>query len=179
MWIRPEESLLLVIDLQEKLLSVMWEAERVVKNSVLLIRAARQFGVPILGTTQYKKGLGEYVSEVKEAFEGEVLDKLEFSVLKNEAIEKKVRSFGRSTLVICGVETHICVYQTVLSAKELGFRPVVVADATSSRTPENMNYGLSRMRQLGVDVVSAEMLVYEWLEKAGTPAFKALHPYLK
>ena len=180
MFFRPQECFLMVIDPQEKLLKAVCQPERVVKNVVLLIKASQEFGVPIVATTQYRKGLGDYVPEVKQALENlEPLDKTEFSALKNPAVAEEVQRISRSVMIVCGVETHICVYQTALSALERDFQVVVVGDATSSRSPENISYGLSSMREVGVAVVSTEMLIYEWLEKAGTPAFKALLPYFK
>ncbi len=180
MFLRPEDSLLILIDPQEKLVRALYEPERLIKNLSLLIRAAQVFEVPIVATTQYRKGLGEYVPEIKEVLGAvEPLDKVEFSVLKNPVIAEKIQALSRKTLVLCGAETHICVYQSALSAIEKGYKVVVVADASSSRSPENISYGLTRMRELGAVVVSTEMLIYEWLEKAGTPAFKALLPYFK
>ena len=179
MFFRPQECFLMVIDPQEKLLKAVCQPERVVKNIVLLIKASQEFGVPIVATTQYRKGLGDYVSEVKQVLGNvEPLDKTEFNALKNPAVAEEVQRISRSVMIICGVETHICVYQTALSALERDFQ-VVVGDATSSRSPENISYGLSRMREGGVAVVSTEMLIYEWLEKAGTSAFKVLLPYFK
>lgn len=180
MFIKPINSFLMVIDPQERLLNAIYQPEKVVENIILLIKASQEFGVPVVPTTQYRKGLGDYRPEIKNALgEIEPLDKIEFSALKNQVIAEEVQRLSRQTAIICGVETHICVYQTALSALEKGFRVVVVGDATSSRSPENISYGLSRMRELGVAVVSTEMLIYEWLEKAGTPAFKALLPYFK
>ncbi len=179
MFLRPEESFLVVIDPQEKLLGVVWEASRVVKNIALLLRAAKEFEVPVVPTTQYRKGLGEYPEDLRSLLSEEPLDKVEFSVFNNSEIRQKIAALGKKKAILCGVETHICVYQTALSAQEAGYEVVVVADATSSRTPENMRYGLRRMEALGMAVVSTEMLIYEWLHKAGTPAFKALLPYLK
>jgi len=179
-FLKPEEGVLVLIDPQERLVQALYESECLIRNLVLLLRAARVFEVPVVATTQYRKGLGDYVPEIKEVLGAvEPLDKVEFSVLKNPAIAEKIQALSRKTLILCGAETHICVYQSALSAIEKGYRVVVVGDATSSRSPENISYGLARMRELGVVVVSTEMLIYEWLEKAGTPAFKALLPYFK
>ncbi len=176
----PEEALLVLIDPQEKLVQALFESERLVKNLVVLLKAAQVFKVPILATTQYRKGLGDYVPQVKEVLgETEILDKVEFSIFKNAEIVAKIKAQDRSVLVMCGAETHICVYQSVVSALEAGYSAVVVADATSSRSPENFRYGLDRMRDIGAAVVSTEMLIYEWLGQAGTPAFKELLPYVK
>lgn len=180
LFLNPKDLYLMVIDPQEKLMAVIHEAERVTRNISLLLRWAKVFEVPVIPTTQYAKGLGPYVEPLQELVkEYQVFDKVEFSAFKNEAILEACRRVGRSSIVICGVETHICVYQTALSALEEGQRVIVVADATSSRTPANMEYGLWRLRELGISIYSTEMIIYETLEKAGTPAFKALLPYLK
>ncbi|NPB09645.1 MAG: hydrolase [Thermodesulfobacteria bacterium] len=179
-FLKAEDCFLLIIDPQEKLMAVVNEPDRVKKNISLLIHLAKTFKLPIVPTTQYAKGLGPYVPEIASLLEGlTFFDKTEFSALKNEAIAREIRSLGRKTMILCGVETHICVYQTALSGLLEGFRVVVAADATSSRTQENVAYGLFRLRDLGADVVSTEMIVYELLERAGTPEFKTLLAYLK
>ncbi len=181
-FLQAERCFLMVIDPQEKLMAVIHEAERVSKNIALLAHLAKTFKIPVLPTTQYVKGLGPYVSELRPLFEEYTFyDKVEFSALKNEAISAAVDLLQpvRQTMILCGVETHICVYQTALSGLLKGLRVVVAADATSSRTPANMRYGLRRLRTLGAEIFSTEMIIYELLEKAGTPEFKALLPYLK
>ncbi len=179
-FLNPSSAYLMVIDPQEKLMAVVSEAERVVKNISLLLRLADTFGLPVIPTTQYVKGLGPYVEPLKELVSPyKLYDKVEFSAFKNETIKAACKELKRRTLILCGVETHICVYQTALSALMEGQEVVVAADATSSRSLENMKYGLERMREIGAQVFSTEMIIYEMLEKAGTEAFKALLPYLK
>ena len=179
-FLQAQELYLLVIDPQEKLLAAIHEAERVVRNIGLLLRLAQVMEIPVIPTTQYAKGLGPYVAPLQELVSGyQIYDKVEFSAFKNEEIAKACEALGRKVVVLCGVETHICVYQTALSALKKGQEVVVAADATSSRTPENMAYGLGRLRELGAGIYSTEMIIYELLEKAGTPTFKAMLPYLK
>ncbi len=181
-FLNARRSFLLVIDPQEKLMAVVREPERVIKNISLLIRLAKIFEIPIIPTTQYVKGLGPYVPELAALLEGEIFyDKVEFSALKNQTIQKVIEGLRpiRNTVILCGVETHICVYQTAFSALLKGMRVVVAADATSSRSLDNMQYGLARMQELGAEIVSTEMIIYELLEKAGTSEFKTMLPYLK
>ncbi len=181
-FLQAERCFLMVIDPQERLMAVVQEAERVTKNISLLARLAQTFKIPMLPTTQYVKGLGPYIAELAPLFEGYTFyDKVEFSALKNQTIAAAVDLLQptRQTMILCGVETHICVYQTALSGLLKGLRVVVAADATSSRTLANMRYGLRRLRALGVEIFSTEMIIYELLGKAGTPEFKALLPYLK
>ncbi|NPA48814.1 MAG: isochorismatase family protein [Thermodesulfobacteria bacterium] len=179
-FLKPEELYLMVIDPQEKLMAVIHEAERVVKNISLLFHLAEEFKIPVIPTTQYVKGLGPYVEPLRElASRYQIFDKVEFSAFKNEAVREAALKLKRHKLILCGVETHICVYQTALSALLEGQEVIIAADATSSRTPANMNYGLGRLRDIGAAIYSTEMIVYELLERAGTPSFKALLPYLK
>ena len=181
-FLKPEHCFLMVIDPQVKLMAVIHGADRVTKIIALLTRLADVLQIPVIPTTQYVKGLGPFVPELLPLFEDKAFnDKVEFSSLKNAAISAAVEDLQpkRHTMILCGVETHICVYQTALSGLLKGLRVVVAADATSSRTPENMRYGLDHLRSLGVQVVSTEMIIYELLEKAGTKEFKAMLPYLK
>ncbi len=178
----PERCFLMVIDPQERLMAAIHQAERISKNTALLAHLAQTFTLPVIPTTQYVKGLGPYIEDLRPLFERyTTYDKVEFSALKNRAIYETVKALQprHNTLILCGVETHICVYQTALSALQQGLRVVIAADATSSRTPENMQYGLHRLRDIGAEIFSTEMIIYELLEKAGTPTFKALLPYLK
>ncbi len=179
-FLKPHELYLMVIDPQEKLMAVIHEAERVTKNISLLLHLAEEFKLPVIPTTQYVKGLGPYVEHLHKLVEKyQIFDKTEFSAFKNEAIKKAALQLNRQKLILCGVETHICVYQTALSALLEGQEVIIAADATSSRTPANMQYGLERLKEIGAAIYSTEMIIYELLERAGTPSFKALLPYLK
>ena len=180
MHLRGDECLLVLVDPQEKLVRVLWERERFLRKVILLLRAARELKIPVLATTQYRKGLGDYVSEVRELLgEEEPLDKVTFSILADPGVRKHLEGFQRKQLVFCGAEAHICIYQSVVAALEEGYRVWVAADATSSRSPEDWRLGLAHLSALGAAVVPAETIVYTWLERADTPAFKALLPYLK
>lgn len=178
----PKQCALLVVDIQENLMKVIHGQEEVAKNAALLIRAAKTLDVPVVPTTQYVARIGPFVPPVAEAL-GDLpaLDKLEFGCFNNEAIKAAVKRLPPTvnTLVVCGVETHICVYQTVLGALNEGYRVWVAADAVSSRVKKNYKLGLARLREIGAVVGTTEMIIYDWLGKAGTPEFKALLPYLK
>lgn len=178
----PKACALLVVDIQENLMRVIHGQEEVAKNAALLVRAAKVLNLPIVATTQYVTRIGPFVAPVVEAL-GEVsaLDKLEFDCFNNEAIKAAVKRLPTSvnTLILCGVETHICVYQTALGALKAGYRVWVAADAVSSRVKKNYKLGLARLREMGAVVGTTEMIIYDWLGKAGTPEFKALLPLLK
>ncbi|OQX15470.1 MAG: isochorismatase [Desulfobulbaceae bacterium A2] len=178
----PERCCLWVIDPQERLMAQIHEAERVVRRTALLLHCARTLAMPVIACTQYRKGIGPIVPELATLLEGVPCeDKLEFNGLANprvaalfEALPKQV-----DTLLIAGVETHICISQSSIGALQAGYRTWVAADAVSSRQHENHQMGLTRLLDLGVTLAPSEMIVYELLRKAGTPAFKAMLPHLK
>ncbi len=181
-FLRPEQCCLYVIDPQERLMAHIYEAGRVIKNIDLLLRLADVFSLSVLANTQYKKGIGEFVPELQEQLAKVVChDKVEFNGLDNQATRAELDNLPDSvdTLLLCGVETHICIYQTVKAALSAGYNVWVVADAVSSRTFENYQFGLTAIRHLGAVVVPVELIIYELLKKAGSPEFKAMLPYLK
>ena len=178
----PEQCALIVVDIQEKLLPPIWEKERLVRNAQLLIRLAGVLKIPALVTTQYMKGLGNTVPEVASLLpETPPIDKLMFSCFGSEAFCSPLKRLPgqRTTVLLCGMETHICVMQTALGALREGYMVHVASDAVSSRTELNWHIGLERMRAAGAILSSTEMMIYELLRSSGAPAFKELLPYLK
>ncbi len=178
----PEQCCLYVVDPQERLMAHIHEAGRVVKNIALMIRLAGTFSLPVLANTQYKKGIGPIVPELADLLTGVPCpDKVEFNGLANTEVRLELDRLSPSvdTLLLCGVETHICIYQTAMGALDAGYKVRVVADAVSSRTSENDRFGQSRLRELGVILQPSEMIIYELLQQAGTHEFKAMLPYLK
>ncbi len=171
---------LVVVDIQERLLPAIFEKERVLQNSVRLIKAAQILKVPVLATEQYRKGLGVTVSEVAQAIEAfSPLQKITFSACGAERWSAIMEARGLSQFILCGVEAHVCVTQTCLDLLEAGYRVFVVADAISSRTPENHRLGVERMRHAGAVIVSTEMTIFELLQKAGTEEFKRVLELVK
>lgn len=180
--LEPEQCALIVIDIQEKLLPPIWEKERLVRNAQLLIRLAGILKIPSLVTTQYSKGLGNTVPEVASLLpETPSIDKLMFSCFGSDVFCNLIKRLPgqRTTVLLCGMETHICVMQTALGALREGYLVHVAADAVSSRTELNWRIGLERMRAAGAILSSTEMMIYELLRSSGAPAFKELLPYLK
>jgi nicotinamidase-related amidase len=178
----PEQCALIVVDIQEKLLPPIWEKERLVRNSQLLIRLAGILKIPALVTTQYMKGLGNTVPEVAALLpDTPSIDKLMFSCFGSDVFCSLLKRLPgqRTTVLLCGMETHICVMQTALGALREGYLVHVASDAVSSRTELNWRIGLERMRAAGAILSSTEMMVYELLRSSGAPAFKELLPYLK
>lgn len=179
--LRAEDCILAVVDIQEKLLPPIWEKERMVRNSEMLIRLANIVNMPVTVTTQYAKGLGPLVPEIASLLpNAKVVDKLEFGCFGNgDFCSALGRISGRNTLLLCGMETHICVMQTALGALNQGMNVHVAADAVSSRTELNWKLGLERMRAAGAVLSSTEMMLYELMGKSGTPVFKAMLKYIK
>jgi isochorismate hydrolase len=175
--IEREDSVLVIIDVQERLMPVIADRERVTDNVVRLLKFSEIVGLPVLLTEQEK--LGATLPELLEARCGlQPIRKLDFDCLGCEEFVQELGKEGRNTLILCGVETHICVGQTALHGVP-EFTVHVVSDATSSRTAANWQVGLERMRQAGVVITSTEMVIYELLQRAGTDEFRAVLPLVK
>jgi nicotinamidase-related amidase len=180
--LEAEQCALIVVDMQEKLLPPIWEKERLVRNAQLLIRTAGILKIPVLLTTQYAKGLGSTVPDIASLLPGAPsIDKLMFSCFGSDGFCAHLKRMPgqRTTLLLCGMETHICVMQTAMGALREGYLVHVASDAVSSRTELNWRVGLDRMRSAGAILSSTEMMIYELLRSSGAPAFRELLPYLK
>ena len=178
----PKRCVLFIIDPQERLMAAIPEAERVIENSALLVRAAKVFSIPVILTTQYRKGIGPIVPELQELLAGiEAIDKMEFDALSNEAVSRALSALpgGCDTLILTGVEAHICVHQTAISAMNKGWSVVICEDAVSSRNKEHKKAAVRNFVTMDMKVYPAETIVFELLKKAGTKEFKTLLPYIK
>jgi nicotinamidase-related amidase len=175
-----ERTTLVVIDIQQKLLPSIFEKERVIRNVVLLMRSARALDVPIVLTTQYRQGLGATVPEIAQEAPGvQALDKLAFGCFGDEHVLLRLASLGRPQLLVAGIESHICVAQTVLGALTHHYAVHVASDAVSSRVEHNWKVGLDRMDRAGAVVSSTEMAIYELLRRSDGEAFRKILPLLK
>jgi len=177
-----DQCALIVIDIQEKLLPPIFERERLVRNSQLLIRAARILKIPTLLSTQYAKGLGPTVPAIASLLpDTDAIDKTLFSCFASDVFCSVIEGLPsqRNTLLLCGMESHICVMQTALGALRAGHLVHVASDAVSSRTEWNWKVGLDRMRSAGAIISSTEMMIYELMRSSSSAAFKELLPYLK
>jgi nicotinamidase-related amidase len=179
--LEPSQTALIVVDLQEKLVPAIARHERLLRNAVLLLRAAQTLEMPVLLTTQYQKGLGPVVPQVlAEAPGAEPFDKTTFGCFGSEEFTARVRAMEeRTQLLVIGVESHICVAQTVLEAIRSDYDVHVASDAIGARTEENHRIGLARMDRAGAVVSSTEMAIYELLGRSDTAAFKTMLPHLK
>ena len=175
--IQNEDSLLVVIDVQNKLAPLIPDTPQIVANIVKLVRLARLLDVPVLLSEQ--ENLGETVDEIRlELTETPPVKKLSFSCFGEERFTPRLQAHDRHTLILTGIEAHVCVIQTALQAPS-AYRIVVVADAAASRSSFDRDAALTRLREEGVTIVSTDMLIYEWLERAGTDAFRTALPLLK
>ncbi len=176
---------LLVIDVQERLAPAMSDAGPVIANSAKLITAARHFRVPVTFSEQYPGGIGPTVAALREAAGdgASAFDKMAFSCARDEAIAAHLgllREEGkRQQIVITGIEAHVCVLQTALDLRQADYEVFVVVDAIASRQTASRDMAISRMERAGVHAVTTEMVIFEWLGRAGTPDFKALLPLIK
>jgi nicotinamidase-related amidase len=175
----PASTALLVIDVQERLAAAVPEATlaAVVSNTLILLETARLLGAPVVASEQYPKGLGPTVPSLasKLAELGVApLPKLTFDASSELGIARALASAGARSVVIVGMETHVCVFQTARELVKRGYATYVVADAVASRTEENRRLGLSLCAAAGAVVTATETVAFDLLERAGTPEFKAV-----
>jgi nicotinamidase-related amidase len=170
------------VDIQEKLLPPIFNKDEMVKNSQLLVRLANILEIPTIVTTQYVKGLGPTVPEIASLLTGTPpIDKMQFGCFGSDQFRSALKALpgNRNTLLVCGMEAHICVMQTVLGALNDGYLVHVATDAIGSRVRWNWDIGIDRMRAAGAVISTTEMMIYELLRASGTAQFKQMLPYLK
>ena len=175
MLIHPDKSCLLVVDIQERLIPAIHEAEALVDNSRWLIEIANELDVPVLTTEQYPQGLGHTSEALKPLLKPEnILEKSWFSCMSEPACNERINALRPDQVIVIGMEAHVCVMQTVIQLKQQAREVYVVEDCISSRNPADKAAALARMRQLGIHVVTREMVAFEWLQKAGTDTFRQI-----
>ena len=180
--LQADQCALVVVDIQEKLLPPIFNKDELIKNSQLLIRLAKVLDIPLVVTTQYAQGLGAVVPEVASLIgDARFIDKLDFSCFGSNDFRSILKSLpgNRNTVLLCGMEAHICVMQTALGALNDGYLVHVASDAIGSRVRWNWDIGIDRMRTAGVVISTTEMMIYELLRCSGTQPFKEILPYLK
>ena len=178
MRIERKSTIALFVDMQEKLLPVIHEGYLVVERAVLLLRGLNALGIPTVFLRQYPKGLGDTVTPLREiALEHAPFDKLAYSAMKDVAIATKfaqLRSEGAKNILVCGVESHICVLQSCIDLKAVGFQPVLLSDCVGSRRSGEKIIALKRAEQEGVLLSTAEAILFELCVTAGTDEFKII-----
>lgn len=174
-----EETILMVIDIQERLVPAMPSGQDMIARTNTLMAAATKLNIPIIATEQYPRGLGKTVDEVRCNFQGaETFEKVTFSCCTND-VTIALKRINRKKILITGTETHVCVFQTVRDLLVQGYQVFVVRDAVCSRTEENYLNGLSLMAAMGAVITNTETVIFDLLKKAGTPLFKEVSPLIK
>jgi nicotinamidase-related amidase len=179
MRMRADSSVLAIVDIQPRLAAAIPRSEQVIARTGILLRAAARLAVPVLVSEQYPEGLGSTDARLRLPRGAAVVAKTSFSALGEPAFRTAFEGTRRSQVVLCGMETHVCVLQTALELCEAGHQVFVVADAVGSRRDECRTLGLARMRDRGIDIVDSEMVVFEWAERAGTDQFRELVKLIK
>lgn len=175
-----EQSVGLVIDIQERLFPLIHEHDIIARNSGTLIRGLQSLKVPILLTQQYTKGLGSTVPEIQQYFEGQAhIEKVAFSCCDEPSFMEQLHAIDRKFIIITGIETHVCVLQTVIDLLERGMIPVVIEDCVSSRRENDKKHAIQRMRQEGAIISTYESVLFELLRYSGTDDFKAISRLVK
>lgn len=169
----PGDTALLVVDVQERLVPAIADHERVVWNVRRLIDGAKVLGLPVVASEQYPKGLGPTIPALSQRL-GPIPSKLSFSCLGCDEIVKQLEALAVHKVLVCGIEAHVCVQQTVLDLVSLGWRVYVAADAVGSRREVDYRIALSRMDSAGATLTTTEAALFEWCCVAGTPEFKEI-----
>lgn len=177
--LKSNDILFIFIDLQKKLLNEIDAAKKIVDNNRALLEVAALLAIPIIVTSQYRIGLGDLEEEIAEKIPGKVIDKTSFSCTLDSGFTQELERYPARSVVVTGVETHICVLQTVLDLMEQGRNVAVVTDSVAARKDEDHQRGLNRMEKSGAIMVTKEMLIYELLERSDVPEFKKILPLIK
>jgi nicotinamidase-related amidase len=171
---------LVIIDIQVNLYKAMQEKESILVNALKLIKGANVFGIPIIVTEQIPEKLGATLPAVIEVLESsETISKDSFSCWGNNHFQERIKALGRHDIIILGIESHVCVYQTAIDLMGNGYKVHVAGDAVSSRTIENCAIGIEAMKNAGAHITSAEMLIFELLRSAGDAKFKDIYKIVK
>jgi len=175
-----DRSVLVVVDMQERFRDLIHNMDQVLDGSSRLIKFFHQMDIPILVTEHYSRGLGVTVTEIRNLFKPlKPLEKIHFSCMGDLGFCKALADTGRDQIILCGIETHVCIYQTAADLLREGKQVTVAVDAVSSCSAKNRQIGLNRMSELGVQSMGVQMLMFELLNRAGTPDFKAVSGLLK
>lgn len=175
-----KECLLLIIDVQERLVNAL-DKDVVVNRTATLVKAAKILEIPTIATQQYSKGLGLIVEPVKQSFAPNttIIEKSAFSAVKEKGFLDILKSHNKKQIVICGIETHVCVHQTVADLITEGFDVYVVKDACASRNKYEFKQGVERMQENGAKISCLEIVLFEWLRSSKNPHFKEVQALIK
>ena len=182
--IKRDDTAFVLIDIQEKFLPVIYDIQGVIDNANRLVQGASILNIPLLVTEQYPKGLGKTVEGISfvcldRMKSQEIIEKIAFDCFGCDEFVNKINQLNRKSLVIFGIEAHVCVLKTSLEALNRGYEVHLIADAVSSRTQRNRDIAIERMRQSGAFIASTEMILFQLMDQAGTDEFKAISKLVK
>ncbi|KLI60997.1 isochorismatase family protein [Brachyspira hyodysenteriae] len=177
--INKDDTLYICIDEQAKLINAVYDVDTVIKNTNMLFRTADMHNIPVLVTEQHPKGLGGTDEKIIFPKNYKLFAKEYFSIFGTEDFVEEFNKINKKNIVVFGIETHVCVYYSVVHLLENGYNVYVVADACTSRTKENKEIGLEQMRKLGANIVSTEMIIFGHIENCKVPCFKDVSKLLK
>lgn len=180
MRITTDNTIGLIIDIQERLFPVMHKKEKLIKNCGILVKGLQELKVPILATQQYTKGLGDTLDIIKSQVKNfEFIEKRDFSCCDEPAFINKLQSIKAKNVIICGIESHVCVLQTAVDLKAAGYEPIVVMDCVSSRNKENIKLTKERFRMEEIIMTSYESVLFELTRSAAASAFRPISKLVK
>lgn len=180
MRITKENTIGLIIDIQERLFPAMDEKEVLLKNCGILIQGLIELKLPLIVTQQYTKGLGDTIPEIKSVIpDFNFIEKRDFSCCDESSVIEKLKELKAKNIIVCGIESHVCVLQTAVDLKGAGFNPVVVMDCVSSRTKENIELAKERFRYEGILMTSFESILFELTRSSASLEFKAISKLVK
>ncbi len=171
---------MVVVDVQEKLIPHIWEKEKIIRNIQMFIKGLKILNVPILLTEQYPEGLGKTIPRIREILSDvPPISKMTFDCCGNKNFMERINGLKRKQVLLCGIETHVCIYQTAIGLKSEGYEVQVIADGVSSRTEGNKEIALQRMRDSGIGTTSVETVLFELLKTAEGKEFKEILKLVK
>ncbi len=180
MRITKQDTIGLIIDIQERLFPVMIEKEQLLKNCVTLVNGLSELGIPQIVTQQYTKGIGETLEEIRTAHPNfDYIEKRDFSCFDEPIFVERLEKSKARNIIICGMESHVCVLQTAVDLKEAGYNPIVIMDCVSSRTKENLELAKERFRFEGIMMTSYESILFELTKSSTAPEFRAISKLVK
>lgn len=180
MLVPREKTAGLVVDIQEKLVPHIYDNEQILKNCRILISGLQTLDIPLIVTEQYSKGLGPTVEPVRSVLSNyQPIEKMSFSCCGNDQFISDVAGLGKKYIIICGMETHVCVLQTCLDLSAQGYHPILIEDCVSSRKPNDKQIAVARMRQWGITISTYESILFELCGIAGTETFKTISGLVK
>ena len=173
-----EKSVVVIIDLQDKLADMTGKYSPV-DNACKILKAANILDIPVVVTEQYPKGLGATVEKIKNSISAKYIEKITFSAMRTPEFAKEIKAFGKSQVVISGIEAHICVYQTICDLLDEGYEVYFVKDCSASRNKYKFKTGIELIKQKGANVTCLEIVLFEWLKSSKHPNFKEIQALIK